>query len=74
MSYKQDQIDTRLALLPRRNEELSKPRSRRVWFRQKRVDRKMTKKGYAYGIKMDSKEEHLINHLVKRQGVQDAEV
>ncbi len=67
--YKKEQRLAREALVFKRDEKLSKPPSHRKMIRQKLANRKMTKKGYAFGVKIDSKEDHLIHHIAKRQGL-----
>lgn len=66
MSYKDDQKATREALKSYRVVK-AMPSSRRKYARAKMVDRKHTKKGFAYGRKIGSKEDNLIHHIARRQ-------
>lgn len=67
MNYKEEQQKAREASRPRRNEELSKSPSWRKRVRSKMVDRHFTKKGYAYGLKIGSRNYNLIHAIAKRQ-------
>jgi hypothetical protein len=63
--YKQEQKATREALKPRW--KLITTSKNRAVRRMRIIDRTMTRRGYAYGLFIGSKEYNLIHHIAERQ-------
>lgn len=65
-AYKLDQKAAREMAKGVINQQLSLPASTRKHDHQKIVNRLMTKKGYVFGVRVDSREHNLIKHRYKK--------